>query len=157
IDLPRLAQVVEDAVAQLLVDGADGAPRRHGEGADALDHLALPLLGLLPPDMQRRREGVGLELRRRHVDEAVLGERRLSGRDGREGVGLGRQAGNEDFHVEVRSVSESCCSASYVSWPAARKAMAWTAITSSPTGTARATQTIGKPRVSAVFPAARAR
>jgi hypothetical protein len=52
VDRQGAAQIREDLVAQLLVDGADDGAARLGEGAEALGHRPAPLLGATAPDME---------------------------------------------------------------------------------------------------------
>ncbi len=93
-----VAQVREQLVAQPLVGRPDDPSARLGEGADALRHAPAARLGALAPDAQLVGAVVDLLARRVAVREEGLLEALIAGGDRREGVGLGIDAGNEDFH-----------------------------------------------------------
>ena len=101
IDRHRGPEVVEQGVAQLLVDDAQGDPARLREGREALDDLMLVRLGQRAPGLQTDIAEAGRRLAA--VATGIIGqEGRAAGGQRCEGVGLGGQSGDED--LQGRSV-----------------------------------------------------
>ena len=103
IDRHRRAEVLQYLVAKALIDAAHGEARRLGESGEALHDLALALLGGGAPDMQRQAESGGGMPGGIAVEEHGVLEGLQTGRHGREGVGLGPEAGDKDFHGSPKS------------------------------------------------------
>ena len=98
IDRHRRAEVVQYLVAKTLIDPAHGEARRLGERREAFHDLALALLRGLAPDMQRQAESGGGMPGGVPAEKHGVLEGLHAGRHGREGVGLGPEAGDKDFH-----------------------------------------------------------
>jgi hypothetical protein len=94
------AQIVEQGVAQPLVDRLHRRRAGLGEGEQARRHLAALGLGQFPqpPGHLAVHAAVG-----EHSLAPPLADRKgfLGGRDGGKGIGLGRQAGEEHVHQQI--------------------------------------------------------
>ena len=98
IDGPRLLQILENLVAQPLIDGPHNDAARLRVGAKALDDLPVARLGQPAPDMELDGGVIGLLACGIAMGHETFFESPNAGGNGREGVGLGIEPGDEEFH-----------------------------------------------------------
>ena len=99
IDRHGLLEIGQHLVAQRLIGRADDASAGLGEGADAFHHLPAPRLGAPTEDQKLAGAVIGRLARAIAMGEEAVGEALIARGDRGEGVGLGVEASDEDFHV----------------------------------------------------------